>query len=134
MPLRKSNTRSFHKKLYAGELETITLLKRDNNFRAMVITKYTLFNCRMGQITKSGEQLDNDQTSNMRRTLHIPREELDRVGVQYLKALDTFIDSQNRFWQAQSDTTITGKLWENHYDVECVRIDPPKNPITQPVT
>jgi hypothetical protein len=128
MPMNKRNVRSFHKFLYAGQLETVTILKRNPDLNASVVTAYDLFNCRWSRLTKRGQQLDGEDTSNYRRTLHIPRAELDRVGVNYINALDRFIDQENRYWQAESQLTITVKLFQQHICVECFSINPPSNP------
>ena len=93
MPMNARNVRQFHKTLYAGQLETVTLLKRNPDMDASVVTSYVLFNCRWSKLTKKGQQLDGEDTSNYQRTLHIPREELDRVGVNFINALDRFIDA-----------------------------------------
>lgn len=124
MPLNKRNTKGFHRVLYGGQLEKVTLLKRDPNLRAMVVTSHLLFTCWWSDLTKTGQQLDNDVTSNHRRKLHIPTSELKRVGVNYINPLDVFIDEQGRHWQPESTTTIEAKLWENHLDIECLRTEP----------
>lgn len=124
MPLNKRNTRGFHRTLYAGNLEEVRLLKRNPNFDASVVTAYQLYECWWSRITKQGEQHDNDTMSNHRRTLHIPKSELDRVGVAYINPLDRFVDEQGRYWQNEGDEPIEIKLWENHIDVNCRRTDP----------
>lgn len=45
MPLRKNNTRTFHRTLYAGELQTITLLKRGDDQQEGTVRKVILFDC-----------------------------------------------------------------------------------------
>lgn len=128
MPLNKRNVRSFHKFLYASQLETVTILKRNPDMNASVVTPYVLFNCRWSRLTKKGQQLDNEDTSNYQRTLHIPRAELDRVGVNYINALDRFVDLEGRYWEAESQSAIVVKLFQQHICVPCYIINPPSNP------
>ena len=125
MPLRKNNTRTFHRTLYAGELETITLLKRNDDMHAGTITSYIIYQCRRGQATRSGEPIQGEMLSDYRLTWHIPAFELERVGIDHLNPLDVIIDYKNRYYQPESTTTIHLKLWENHMCVDCLRIDPP---------
>lgn len=128
MPLNARNTKTFHNCLYAGQLETVRLLAREPNFSASVEREVVMFRCRWRQITKQGQILDDEQSSDMRRELMIPRTELDRVGVAYINACYRFIDKENRYWQAESDTPIVNRLWENYVSVSCKRIDPTNNP------
>ena len=129
MPLRRNNTTTFHRKLYAGELETVILLKRENDQRQGIVKKHTLFDCRWGMIFRSGEPIQGDLDIGASRALHIPRIEMDRIGVWYFNALDRFIDAENRWWEPEARNRITHKLFQNHVCVDCVRIDPPANVI-----
>ena len=124
MPLlTKNNCRTFHRKLYGGmgALETVTLLKRGDNQQQGTVTQYTLHDIRHSPITKTGETITGDTVSDHHITWHIPRVELDRIGVYYLNPLDRIKDSQGRYWQPESDTLITVKLMETHLCLECVR-------------
>lgn len=123
MPLNKRNTRVFHRTLFATELESVTLLKRDDDQREGVVTSYTLFQVRWSSIRKTGQQIQADETSDHRRQLHIPRVELERIGVHYINSLDRFVDEQNRTWEPESTTEIAIRLWENHVDVYCKRLN-----------
>lgn len=129
MPLRRNNTRTFHKNLFAGQMETILLFKRNDDLKQGTVTTYKIFNCRRSQITKTEETLQGDMIADHRCTWHIPRSELDRVGIQYLSPLDRIKqiieEEKDRWWQPESTTIITVKLFGNHIDLECLRVDPP---------
>ena len=60
MPLNRTNQRFFHRFLYAGQLESVRLLKRGDDQRQGEITAYTLHECRRSQIHKAGQTLDGD--------------------------------------------------------------------------
>lgn len=124
MPLNKRNTRFFHRTLYAGQTERLRLLKRDPNLKAMIVTPHLLFTCWWSDLTKEGQQLDNDVTSNHRRTWHVPVSELRRVGVNYINPLDVFVDVEGRYWQPESTNKIDSLLFENYLDIECRRTEP----------
>lgn len=122
MPLNRKTTRTFHTKLYATELESIWLQKRgDDQLEGRVVT-YQLFQCRRSRISKLGEPILGDMSSADRTVWHIPRIELDRVGVNYIDPLDIIIDQNGRKWQAESDTGIEEKLFSNHYCILCKRL------------
>lgn len=125
MPLNKRTTLHFHRILYATELETVTLLKRNQDMNAGIVTSYKMYDCRWGQTIKTGEPLQADMLSNHRRAIHIPRLELKRIGIQDISPLDRFIDVEGRYWQPEATTHITLKLWENHMCIDCLRVDPP---------
>lgn len=126
MPLNPRNTRTFYRTLYAQEMETVTLLKRKDDMLQGTVTKYKVFNCRHSVYTKTGESIEGEATSEFRVTWHIPQVELDRIGISYLNPLDRIIDKKGRYWQPESGETLTRKLWEGHYCVGCVSINPPK--------
>ena len=111
-------------------MQTVTLLKRGDDQQQGIITNYTLFGCRRGQITKTGQTLQGDMVSNHQTTWHIPQSELDHVGVTYLNVLDRILDPDGNYWQPESDTTLTQKLFKNHYCVECYLRNPPLNSIS----
>lgn len=124
MPLSPKNTRTFHRKLYAGELETITLLKRNDDQQAGTVSAYVLYQCRHSIMHKTNEQIAGDETANHRCTWHIPRVELDRIGIDHLNSLDRIVDKRNMYWQGESTTEIRLKIWLNHYCIDCLRVDP----------
>lgn len=126
MPMRPENQQRFHRTLYAGWNQTVTLLKRGDDQQQGTVRKVILFNCRWGQISKTGEPIAGDESSNHRRTLHIPVVEMLRVGVSYINAADRFVDRDGRYWQPESTTNIQTKLGEVHWCVDCLRVDPPE--------
>ena len=142
MPLNKMNCRTFHRRLYAGQLKTITLLKRNVDLQQGTVTTYTVYQTRRSSMHKTGETIQNDASSDVRTVWHIPRTEMDRLGLTDINALDRIVESstyptQTRWWQPESTTMIDIKLFEDHIDVACLRIDPPNaatlagnNPIT----
>lgn len=126
MPLRKNNTRTFHRTLYAGELETVVVYKRDGGPYSGSQRAIKLFECRWKPIEKTGQPLVGDNSSDHRRELVIPRSELDRVGIGYIIPGDKFSDAQGRYWQTESDNMIEVKLFENFVNVQTKRTDPPQ--------
>jgi hypothetical protein len=122
MPLNKHNTRVFHRRLYSGILESVTLKKRNDDQQAGTVRSIRLHQVRWSRTFKTGEPIAGDVTSSESRTLHIPRVELDRVGVAYINSLDRFVDEQGGVWQPESTTTITVKLFLNHLCVACLRV------------
>lgn len=129
MPLNKANTRTFHRCLWSGILETITLLKRNDDQQQGTVRAITLFQCRKSSIAKTGEPIQGD-IAETSVTWKIPRVELDRVGVTWINAIDRIVDKYNRYWQPESKQTIDIKLFENFIYLACVRIDPPNNQLT----
>ena len=127
MPLRANNQRVFHRCLYAGQLQTVLLLKRNDDQQQGTVRTIKLFQVRQSMQQKTGESIQSDMEANTNCSWHIPRTELDRVGVSYLNNLDRIVDRKNRYWQPESGDTITVKLFEVHVCISCVRIDPPEN-------
>lgn len=127
MPLNRDNLRTFHTGLYGTLLESVVLYKRGDDQRQGTVTTYRLWDVRWSKTYKSGEPLQGDMSSSHRRQLHIPRVELDRIGVEYINAIDTFKDEQGRFWRPESYQTIVIKLAECHLCVDCLRCDPPRS-------
>lgn len=127
MTLRKQTTNVFHRRLYAGILETVTLLKRDNDQAQGTVTAYLLFNCRRDMMIKHGNPIHGEMTSDHRTAWMIPRTELERVGVNYLNVLDRIVDKENRYWQPENHEQIYIKLFSNYVDIACIRIDPSAN-------
>ena len=127
MPLNPRNTRTFHRCLYAGILETVTLLKRGDDQKQGTVRAVKLFQCRRRQIQKTGQTIQGDMVSDHTTEWMIPKIELDRVGVAYLNNLDRIVDKKNRHWQPESPTTITVRLFENYVSVACLRVDPPED-------
>jgi hypothetical protein len=126
MPLRPGLVRTFHRTLFAGWNQMVTLLKRGDDQNEGTVTQYKLFNCRWSMIASTGEMIQADMTADHRRILHIPRIELDYNGIPYINSLDIFVDStQGRYWQKEATTEQHSKLSEQHLDIFCLRVDPP---------
>ncbi len=128
MVLRKSTTRGFYKFLYAGELETAKILKRENDLREGVVRTCVVFSCRRRPVLKSGQPIQGEMSSNERAEWMIPAVELARVGINYINVLDRIVDKQNRFWQPESGDSIRNRLFENYVSISCQRVDPPSPP------
>lgn len=122
MPLNRRTTRTFHRRLYATELESVTLLKRKDDQKQGTVTSHKLFQCRWSRTIKTGEPLAGEMLSSHAAQLHIPRIELDRIKVHYINPIDRFIDRKGRTWQPESTTTITEKLFSNHVCVDLLLI------------
>ncbi len=124
MPLNPQNCRFFHRTLYAGWNETVTLLKRADDMQAHQVTPYVLYDVRWSKIFKTGQPIAGQMSSDHRRTVHVPRIELERIGVAYINALDRFVDIQGRYWQPESTSLITVKLGLVHICIDCWLTDP----------
>lgn len=127
MPLRKEMCGTFHRTLFSGWNQTITLLKRDDDQREGVVRSLMLFDCRKGMETKTTEPIQADMSANHSVIWHIPVVEINRVGVRYFNALDRIVDEQNEWWQPEATTEIILKLGRTHFDLVCLRVDPPNN-------
>lgn len=123
MPLRRNNTNTFHRVLYGGQLESIQLLKRDNDQREGVVTKYILYQARQKAVAHSGEPLLGTMAAQDFTVWSIPRIELQRVGIADLNALDRIIGEDGQTWQPESGEDIGIKLFKNTVDVVCRRVD-----------
>ncbi len=123
-------TRDFHRRLYAGMLQTITILKRDNDQQQGTVRRVSVANCRQSMVFKDGEPIQGDMTSNHRCVWHLSKIDLDAAGVTYINAADR-IDNTNApfgvpgIWQPESGTEVIVKLFGNHVCVSCLRVDPP---------
>ena len=112
-------------------LQTVILLKRGDNQQQGTVTSYTIYECRQSLINKNpGETFQGDMTSDHRCIWHIPRVEMQRIGVHYFNPLDRIIDSIShenrlRYWQPEGTTNIDITLFEVHVDLWCLRVDPP---------
>ena len=136
MPLRKENTRFFHRTLFGpGVSKTVTLLKRNDDQQAGTVTSYKLFYCLHHATTKTGEPIQGDMSSDHSCTWLIPQAELNRVGVSYINAADRIVEYADdyvfdktlpqKWWQPESTTKISNDLFRNYIKVDCLRIDPP---------
>lgn len=123
MPLNRRNTRTFHKTLYAGMLETVTILKREPNQRQGTVAAFTVYNCRRGQITRQGQTVAGDMDTESRTVWHLPLSELQRVGIAYINVLDRIVSLQSEgTWQPESDTPILMKLFGNMVRIDCRQV------------
>ena len=125
MPINAHTQRTFTRTLFAGIYETITLLKRGDDQQEGTVVSYVVYQCRRSLYTKSGEAIQGAMPVVERAVWHIPRREMDRIGVAYLNVLDRIVDGKGRYWQPESGTEIIVKLCEVEVDLQCLRIDPP---------
>lgn len=127
MVIDRWNQRKFHTTLYAGMgmLQKVKLLKRGPDQKQGTVTAYILYNCRRSVVDRQGQTLRGPLSSKSKTIWHIPREELDRVGVHYLTALDRIVDIQygTGTWQPEAPDRITVKLLAVHVDVPCIGLN-----------
>lgn len=125
MPLSKRNSAVFHKTLYAGQLERVTLLKRGDDQSEGQVIAYELHSCRRGNLSKTGEAIQGEMAVSHSAQWIIPCTELRRVGVNYINVLDRIVDQFNMWWQPESPNNITLSQFDNYYLIDTVRVDPP---------
>ena len=129
MPMNRSNTRTFTRKLFAGMLEPVRIHKRDDDQLQGTVTTYILYDCRRSLINKTGEQIQGEMTSDHQCIWHIPRREMDRVGIRHFNSADKVEQIKapeiGRWWQPEATTYIDEKMFGNEVDLHCLRIDPP---------
>lgn len=124
MPLKRRNQHVFSRKLYAGQMERIILLKRGDDQQEGTVTPYTIYTARRGNITKSGEAINLDVPAFEYVQWLIPCIELRRIGVNYLNVLDTIVDQFNMWWNPESPETMTLAVFDNYYLIPARRVDP----------
>lgn len=129
MPMNRRNTQVYHRRLYAGQLETVHLLKRGDDQQEGVVVDYKLFQCRRGNLDKHGEPLQGDMAVGHICQWLLPCKELRRVGVNYLNVLDRIVDKFNMWWQPEAPQNLTLAIFDNYYVVNCVRVDPNPNQV-----
>lgn len=127
MPLKRINSPSISRKIYAGQMEKVTLLKRKDDQQEGQVVAYTLFECRRGNISKTGEPIQLDMTVSHSVQWVIPAQQLLKISVNYLNVLDRIIDKYGMWWQPESNQTITLSQFDQEYIIDCVRIDPTPN-------
>lgn len=126
MPLRKNNTRHFHRVLYSGQLETVTLLKREDGQKSGNVRSILLFEARRGMEYKTGEPIQGEMSSAHSMEWHLPVSELEANGVTYINPGDAIVDENGFKYQYESESgSLTTKLFRNHICMPCVRRDPP---------
>lgn len=133
MVLRKYSTRTSYRYMIGAIAKPIQLLKRNDDQQQGTVRSVVVYNCRRSDITKTGQTLAGDMVSDHRASWLIPMVELKRVGVNYLNPLDRIVEflddgrvpiDPHRWWQPEATTTINSKLFENWYEVFCLRVDP----------
>ena len=125
MTLNRHNTRTFHRRLYSGQLQSITLLKRNDDQQQGIVTSFILYQCRRSSLHKTGESIQGDMSAGDSTYWHIPRTELDRVGINYLNPLDRIVDPTPKtggIWMPQANTHIDVKLFGTHITILCTRL------------
>lgn len=134
MLLDRTNVNLIHLTLYGPNiLEPIQILIRGDDQKEGTITKYTIFNARRSGLSKRGQAIFGEMSSDHRCTWHIPRIELQQNGIAYTNVLTQIIDVSNRWWEPESGDTILHKVWSEHVCLPCVRIDPPGNVVMNEV-
>lgn len=128
MPIDRYNQRDMMSHLYngTGMLQKIRLLKRGPDQQQGTVTAYILYGCRRSVITRKGQTLDGKLSSQSRTTWHIPQQELDRVGIDYLTALDRIQDIEygTGTWQPEATDQVSEKLLRTHIDIHCIGLTP----------
>lgn len=129
MPLNRRNTQVYHRRLYAGQLETVTIYKRGDDLKEGTVTAYQIFQARRGNIHKGGQPIQGDLAVIHTVQWLLPCVELRRVGINYSNVIDRIVDKFNMWWQPESPQDITLAIFDNYYIINCVRIDPPNNQV-----
>ncbi len=119
MVLNRRTTRTFHRILYATELESVVIYKRKDDQKGGVIVAHRLFQIRWSRVFKQGQIIAGDMSTAEIKTLHIPVIEMERVGIPYINAADKFQDDQGRFWEPESDSPMRIQLFRNHHCIDC---------------
>ena len=129
MVLRRSSQTTFDRRLYAAIDEKVRLHHRSDDQKEGTVVALLLFHASRSQTVKTGEPIQGEMSSDHRTTWHIPKRELLRVGVHYINATDKIEqivgEEAGRFWQPESTTSITVKLFGDFVIMDCLRIDPP---------
>ena len=122
MGLSQRSTRTFHRHLYP-DLRTVVLHKRGRGQQQGTGTNYTLYMVRQKRFFYGGQNIEDAMSTNNYCEWMIPREELDRVGIDDINILDTITDvATGEIWQIESGNVIEVKLWRNYIDVPTKRI------------
>ncbi len=125
--ITRTSQKVFHRYLFAGMNETLTLLKRLPDQQSGTVTSYLLFDCRRSVIHKAGEPIQGDMSSRHYTVWHIPIIEMERIGVSYIGPLDRIVNFEGT-WQPESGQDISTKLIAQHIDVACLMVAPsPEN-------
>lgn len=126
MGLNRNNCKTFHRTLYSGMLESVTLLKRNDDQQQGTVKAIILYQCRRSKINKSGEPIAGDMSSDHRTVWHIPICEMERTGINHINAADRIVQREGsekgRTWQPEADTMIDVKLFGDHTCIACKRV------------
>lgn len=126
------------RRLYAGKLMSVRLLKRGDNQRQNEVKEHRLFDVRRSRESKTGETIQGSMDVQHRATWHVPARELRRLGITHLNPLDRIVADRDQsnvpitdsrqwtYWQPTAETMIDLKLWNEEIDLECERVDPPR--------
>lgn len=125
MPLRRYNSQSFIKSLYAGQTEDVVLLKRNNDLQEGTVVAFQIFGVRRGNIAKTGQPIQLDMAVSDTTQWIIPNTQLRRIGVNYINVLDRIVDKFGLYWQPETGQNIILSQFDNVTIVDCVRVDPP---------
>ena len=107
---------------FGGQTETVTLLKRNDDQQEGTVTSYLVFRARHSKFEKTEEPLAGSMTATYKTIWHLPRVELDRIGIGYLNSADRIVDLRGWQWQPESTTVIVESLFMNEIDVYCLRV------------
>jgi hypothetical protein len=124
MVIRRDNQQTFHRHMFAGISQPITVWKREDYPNRSVIHQLRIFDCWRSTIRRFGEQYSmGDQVSNHHVTWHIPVIELRKYNVTTFNMLDKIVEDDQTFWQPEAPKVIVYDLMSNYFDVECVRVE-----------
>lgn len=125
--IRRNNSKTYHRRVFAGQLQRLTLIKRDDDQQEGTQRTLTIFQAWRSEVSKSGEPIQAGMAATQTVTWYVPKTELDRVGVDHVNVLDRLIDKQygTGVWQPESDQQINTHLWGNYVEVNCVSLKAP---------
>ena len=130
MVLKRNTTRTFHRRLYAGEMEKVKILKRNDDQQQGTVRALICYQARRSAIIKTGETYQGDMIGDHTTVWHIPFVEMQRLGINYFNPADRIVQLEGRekgnTWMPEATTVIDVKLFGNHIDLACKRCDPPK--------
>lgn len=134
MPLNPTNVRTFHRWMYAGWLEPLKLYKRGDDQEMGTVRTVILEECRRSAIGKTGENIQGDNVVGHTTIWHIPIDQLEENGIEYLSNADRLEQIEppltrdaeiGSVWEPEATTTFEKKLGGTHVCVNCLRTDPP---------
>ncbi len=137
MGLTAHNTHVFHRPLFGGQLVSVIILKREDDQKEGTVRSIRVFQCRRSALYRTGEPIQGEMGVDHRTVWHIPKVEMKRVGINYFNPVDRIVEDRDQFnqplhpsawhwWQPEAPTMITTKLFNNMVNIDCLRIDPPR--------